>query len=501
VSADWLVPYAVVVPLVGAALCILAHRIRWIQRLVSLAVLSSALAVAITLLVRSDRDGYVVTQASGWDAPIGITLAVDRLSALLLTLAVSMLLVALVYAIGERGVEADHDAFHPAYLVLAAGISASFVTGDLFNLFVAFEMMLAASYVLIALGGRPEQIRAGMTYVVMSLVASTLFITALAMVYASTGTVNMADLARRVPELSNGMQTGLALLLLIVFGMKAAIFPLFFWLPDSYPAAPAPIMALFAGLLTKVGIYAIVRTQTLIFPDVGRQGALLLVLAGLTMMIGVLGALAQDDLRRTMSFHVIGQIGYLLLGLGLFSVAGIAGVVFYIVQTILVKTNMFLAVDLVGRRGGSNRLSELGGLARTAPALAFAFALPALSLAGLPPSSGFAGKFSLIGAGVDARQWAIVVVALVAGALTLLSMTKVWAGAFWGDRPATATDAAGTDAPPAIGVLTAGATGVVVALSIAYVVFAGPIYDFSQRAAEQLLDPVGYVRAVLGGAS
>jgi multicomponent Na+:H+ antiporter subunit D len=489
---DWLVPFPVVVPLLGAAIGILAHRFRAAQRVVSLTVLASTTVVSIVLVAQTDDDGYAVTQASGWVAPMGITLVVDRFSAVMLLMASAMLLLALVYAIGERGVEADHEAFHPAYLVLAAGIGASFVTGDLFNLFVAFEMMLAASYVLVSMGGRPEQIRAGMTYVVMSLVASTFFITALAMTYGSTGTVNMADLAVRVPDLSNGMQSGLALLLLIVFGMKAAIFPLFFWLPDSYPAAPAPIMALFAGLLTKVGIYAIVRTQTLIFPDVGQQGGLILVVAGLTMLVGVFGALAQDDLKRTMSFHIIAQIGYLLLGLGLFSVAGLAGLVFYVIQTILVKTNMFLVVDLMHRRGGTSRLSGLGGMATSAPALAVAFAVPALSLAGLPPSSGFAGKFSLLDAGIQSEEWAIVAVALVVGLLTLVSMTKVWAGAFWGASPVDASE------PRRATPLMVVATTAVVGLSVAYVAFAGPIYDFSQRAAEQLLEPAGYVEAVLG---
>jgi multicomponent Na+:H+ antiporter subunit D len=375
-------------------------------------------------------------------------------------------------------------------------VAASFVTGDLFNLFVAFEMMLAASYVLMTMGGQPARLQAGTTYVVISLVASTLFITALALIYAATGTVNMADLSERIPQLSAGVRTGFSLLLIVVFGIKAALFPLHFWLPDAYPRAPGPVAAIFAGLLTKVGVYAIVRTQTLLFPAESRPGTILLVVAALTMLIGVLGAIAQDDLRRLFSFHIVGQIGYMIFGLGLFTLAGVTAVVFYIGQTILVKVNLFLVAGLIDRHAGAGRLSTLGGLARTAPFIAACFALPALSLAGLPPSSGFAGKFALVGAGVGAEQWWIVGVALAVSLLTVFSMTKVWAAVFWSEADADAPVPA-----PSWNPLMVGATVVTVALSIAYVVAAGPIYDLASRAGADLLDPTVYVRAVLGGGS
>src|SRR6478752_3394179 len=227
-----------------------------------------------------------------------MTLVADRFAAILVLVAEITLLAVLVYAIGEPGAERNHVGFQSAYLILAAGVAASFLTGDLFNLFVAFEMMLTASYVLLTLGGRREQVRSGMTYIVISLVASTLFVTALALLYSATGTVNLADLATRMSELPSELRTTFAILLVVVFGIKAAVFPLFFWLPDSYPTAPSPITAVFAGLLTKVGVYAIVRTQTLFFTDETRPTTLLLWIAGLTMVIGVLGAVAQNDLKR-----------------------------------------------------------------------------------------------------------------------------------------------------------------------------------------------------------
>ncbi len=492
-----LVPLPIVVPLLAAALTVVFGRFQIARRVIASSALTASVGISIALLVQVDEHDVVKMNAGGWAAPLGITYVVDRLSAIMLVTSSLMLLIVLIYAIGQRGVEDDHVGFDPIYLVLAAGVSASFITGDMFNLFVAFEMMLAASYVLLTLGGRADQVRSGMTYVVISLVASAMFITALALLYASTGTVNMADLAQRIPELSPGVRTAFSLLLILVFGVKAGLFPLFFWLPDSYPTAPGPVTAIFAGLLTKVGVYAIIRTQTLLFPPESQQGTVLLIIGGLTMAVGVLGALAQDDLKRLLSFHIVGQIGYMIFGLGLFTVAGVSAVVFYIVQTILVKTNLFLVAGLIDRHAGTSRISRVGGVVRSAPIIACFFAVPALSLAGLPPSSGFAGKFALIDAGVASSRWAIVTVALVVSLLTLFSMTKIWAGVFWGEpESAPPLNEGRTNGGPPLMVF---ATGLTVALSIAYVVFAGPIFELAERAGNDLMHPTAYIEAVLGG--
>ncbi len=219
-----------------------------------------------------------------------------------------------------------------------------------------------------------------------------------------------------------------------MFAIKAGLFPLFFWLPDSYPTAPGPVTAIFAGLLTKVGVYAIIRTQTLLFDAPVWMGTVLIVVAVLTMVVGVLGAIAQDDMKRILAFHIISQIGYMIFGLGLFTVAGVAGAVFYIVHHIIVKTALFLVAGLVARRAGSSRLSEVGGLVRSAPVIAVLFAVPALSLAGIPPFSGFLAKFALVDAGLADGAWAAVAASLAVGLLTLYSMTKIWSGVFWGVR-------------------------------------------------------------------
>jgi len=493
-----LVALPVILPLLGAALGVIAAPYRWVQRALALTALAANVVISILLFIEVDGDEMLVMQAGGWKVPLGITLAVDRLSAVMLVVSSLMMISVLVYAIGQGAEESRFAAFNPIYLVLAAGVSASFVTGDLFNLFVAFEMMLVASYVLLTLGGRPGQVRSGMSYVVISLVASTFFITALALIYSATGTVNMAELSQRIPELSSGVRVGFSLLLILVFGIKAGLFPLFFWLPDSYPTAPGAITAVFAGLLTKVGVYAIIRSQTLLFPPDAQQGSFLLVLAGLTMVVGVLGALAQDDMRRMLSFHIISHIGYMIFGLALFTLAGIAGAVFYVVHHIVVKTALFLVAGLVERRAGSDRLSRIGGLVRSAPMIAVLFALPALSIAGLPPFSGFVGKFALVGAGIESDEWPIVAVSLLVSLLTMYVMVRIWSRVFWGEPEDPAIAEWIESDESRVPRLMTGATTVVVAMSVALIVFAGPLYDYARRTAEDLLAPDRYVETVLG---
>jgi multicomponent Na+:H+ antiporter subunit D len=492
----WLLPLPIVLPLVGAALSILVGRSRAAQRVVAVAVLLTLVVVAVVLLVEVDSDGTMVAHAGGWPGPMGITLVADRFAAVLLLVAEITLLSVLVYAIGEPGAERNHVGFQSAYLVLAAGVAASFLTGDLFNLFVAFEMMLTASYVLLTLGGRGEQVRSGMTYIVISLIASSLFVTVLALLYSATGTVNMAHLATRLEQLPPGLTMTFAVMLLVVFGIKAAIFPLFFWLPDSYPMAPSPITAIFAGLLTKVGVYAIVRTQLLLVPEDSRPDTLLLVVAVATMVVGVLGAIAQDDIRRILSFTIVSQIGYMVMGLGFFTLAGIAAVVYSMVHHIIVKTALFLIGGLVEHASGSSQLSRIGGMVRSTPYLAAMFLVSALGLAGIPPLSGFVSKFALVDAGIADRQYAVVGASLVVSLLTLFAMTRIWGGAFWSPpeqaapRPIRENRAGG----PALMVVP---TVALVACSLAVAAAAGPIYAFSERAGRDLLDPQSYVDEVL----
>ncbi|HSK97968.1 MAG TPA: Na+/H+ antiporter subunit D [Euzebyales bacterium] len=490
----------VALPLTAAAVVLLLSRWRWAQRGINLVTCAVTLGVAIAILVEADAHDAVVTQIGGWPAPFGITLIADRFSAIMLLISAIMILIVLVYALGQLDEEREIRLhFHPVYLVLSAGVSASFLTGDLFNLFVAFEVMLIASYVLITLGAKVRQIRPGMTYVVINLLASVLFVAAVAFVYAATGTVNMAQLAVRIVELPDGLRLALGYLLLVVFGVKAGIFPLFFWLPDSYPAAPAPITALFAGLLTKVGVYTLIRTQTLLFPHGGTPSTVILVIAALTMLVGVLGAIAQNDIKRILSFHIVSQIGYMVFGLGLFTLAGLAGAVYYIVHHIVVKTSLFLVGGMVETSVGSGALRDLGGIARRAPVLGLLFLVAAFSLAGLPPFSGFVAKLVLVQEGLNTNSGGIVAVSLLVSLLTLFSMTKIWGGAFWGHPEGPDGRASEARRSPRLRLhpLMLGATTVRVGLSVTVSVAAGPLYELSERAARTLVEREAYIDAVL----
>jgi multicomponent Na+:H+ antiporter subunit D len=492
-----LVPLPIALPLLGAALASLFGRWKIVQRILSIAVLCTTTVISIILLVVVDRDGPLVMQGGDWPAPIGITLVIDRLSAIMLVVASLMLLSVLIYAIGQPGAERHHVGFQPVYLILAGGVAGAFSTGDLFTLFVSFEVMLTASYVLLTLGGRREQVRSGMTYVVISLIASTLFITALAMLYASTGTVNMADLAAKIADLPLGLRQALSVMLVVVFGIKAGLFPLFSWLPDSYPIAPGPVTAVFAGLLTKVGVYALIRTQTLLFPDGARPTTLLLVAAGLTMLLGIAGAIAQDDVKRILSFNIVSHIGYMVMGLALFNVAGLAGAIFYVVHHILAMTTLFMVGGLIEHVGGSSSMNQLGNMVGSAPVIAGLFLIPALSLAGVPPLSGFVPKFALVEAGFASGHYAVVAVSLLVSLLTLFCMMKIWIGVFWSpaiEAPSGRPRAVGRLGGPALMIVP---TAVLFAIGLAVAAFGGPLYQLCERASRDLLDPSGYIHAVL----
>jgi multicomponent Na+:H+ antiporter subunit D len=355
----------------------------------------------------------------------------------MLVVASTVALGVLVFAVGQGAADGSEETplsiFHPTFLVLVAGVGNAFLAGDLFNLYVGFEILLMASYVLLTLGGTAARIRGGITYIIVSLTSSLVFLAAIGLVYASTGTVNMAQLAVRLGELPEGTQVLLQSMLLIAFGIKAAVFPLSAWLPDSYPTAPAPVTAVFAGLLTKVGVYAIIRTQTLLFPG-GALDDVLMWAALATMLIGILGAVAQSDLRRMLSFTLVSHIGYMVFGIALGTAAGLAGAVFYVAHHIAIQTTLFLVAGLVERQGGTTSVNRLGGLARRAPLLGVLFFVPAMNLAGIPPLSGFIGKLGLLQAGVaegSAAAFALVAGGVVTSLLTLLAVARVWTRAFW----------------------------------------------------------------------
>ena len=484
------------IPLTTAAVSLLAWRSRVAQRRLGVVGAAGLLVAAVALLDAVARGGIQATQAGGWPAPFGITVVADLFGAIMVLLAAISGLAVTVYSLA--GVDHRREAFgyYPLLQVMLMGVCGAFLTGDIFNLYVWFEVLLMASFVLMALGGERAQLEGAVKYVTLNLLSSAIFLAAVGLLYGVAGTLNLADLAvrlRAAPE--PGFITALATLFLVAFGIKAALFPLYFWLPASYHTTPAAVSAIFAGLLTKVGVYALVRVFTLLFiGDAAYIHNLLLVLAGLTMLTGLLGAIVQRELRRMLAFAIVGHIGFPIMGLGLFTVGGLAGAVFYLVEDVLVLTNLFLIAGLIRRLSGSSLLSELGGLYQSQAGLALLYLISAFSIAGMPPLAGFFAKLGLIRAGLLAGQYAIVAVALVASLLTLLVVARIWSEAFWKPAP---TPPAYTTARPVSALLLL-PVAVLAGLTVAMGLLAEPIFGLALGAAEQLLDPTEYIRVVLG---
>lgn len=494
-------------PLLGAGLTLAAWRRPRLQAATGIAAAVLLLPAALLLLVRVRAGGPVAGQMGGWPAPMGITLAADGLSVLMVLLAAAIAAVVAVGGAAEASRHGGRPGFLPLLHVLLLGVNGAFLTGDLFNLYVWFEVLLAGSFGLMVLGGRREDYEGAVKALVLNLLGSLLFLLAAGAVYGLAGTLNFADLHGRLGELHAvrpNAVTAVALLLTVAFSLKAALFPLYFWLPASYHVPSAAICALFAALLTKVGIYALLRLFTLPLAAVTDVQPVLLAAAAVTMLSGVLGAVTQMEMKRILAWHSISQVGYIAIGVGLLAAAepavraaGLAATVVFVIHHGLVKPALFLAAGLVEGSLGTTALAGAGGLYRARPLLAVLFLLPALSLAGLPPSTGFWAKLAVLRACVLGGQWWVFGVALLAGLLTLLSMLKIWNEVFWKPAPdgtaAPGRQGGAVGATGALGLATAALVLLVVALGLV----PGPLLEMADDVAAELLRPQVYLEAVL----
>lgn len=493
-----LVLLPILIPLLTAATCLLLWKRQRAQRALSLAGGAALLCAGAALLAVVVTRGIQVAQLGNWSAPYGISIVADLLSGIMVTVTGIIGCSVLVYSLSSVDERRQSFGFHPLIHVLLLGVCGAFLTGDIFNMYVWFEVMLIASFVLVALGGEKAQLEGAIKYVTLNLISSALFLAAAGVLYSTVGTLNMADLARQLgSQPVTGVPTVAAAILLIAFGIKAAVFPLFFWLPASYHTPPVAVSAIMAGLLTKVGVYALVRVFSLMFVyEFTYAKPILLFVAGATMVTGVLGAAAQGEFRRILSFHIISQIGYMVMGLAIFTPLALAGTVFYIVHHIIVKTNLFLIAGIVDRLKGSYDLSRLGGLYREKLWLAILFLIPALSLAGLPPLSGFWAKLILVRAGLAAEHYVLIATALAVSLLTLFSMTKIWNEAFWKEADAGQSDRSGDHSNAGLRLMVAPAV-LLAGLTLAIGFYAEPLFALASSAADQLVDPSQYIDAVL----
>ena len=558
-------PTVVIAPLLvalgTAILALLTRRVPRLQRALSVAG-AGAYVVGVAALVRAvrlDPDGRLVYRVSNWDGPFGIVLVADALSTLLLALAAVVALVAAVYSVRFVGREGQRLSYHALYHLMLVGVTGAFLTGDVFNLFVWFEVMLMSSYVLVAFASDSDATRAALQYAVLNLLGSAVMLLAIGGLYATTGTLNMADMARRLADpaafgIDPAPVLGLSALLLVVFLLKAGVMPFQFWVPDAYRAAPAPVTAVLAGVVKKVGVYAVVRLYFTVFaaapltvslpgisggPELGFLaffGPVLFLMATASAILGGLGAIDQPDMKGLLAYSSIAQVGFIMLPLAVAATAadpavrtvGVAAALVYSVNHGLAKSLLFLAVGAVEDAIGSTRLSDLGGLTEAAPVLSGAFLIGALSLVGIPPLTGFFAKLLVFDTAVRAGAPLALAVALAGAILTIAYVTRAWNNAFWGspgsrvhaaavavrterdDGPAVADgghadaaddahDTTGDDlatvasiADPVLVGCTLSLAVLLVALGIGF----DPLYAAATDAAAAALDTEAYVRAV-----
>ncbi len=478
-----LIALPAILPLVLALAAWLVRQVPPASRATLIAGTGLLLAAAIGLFLSVREAGVPLRLDFGsWQKPLGISFQADLFSAILVVVSAVVAFAGAIFAVGEIGRLVWAKGYATFYFLLLAGINGAFLTNDLFNLFVWFEVMLMASFAMLVLGRRRHVFEGATQYVVINMVSSFFFLAGLGILYGKTGHLNLDELATRLVASGNDpVILSSAALLLLAFGIKAGVFPLYFWLPPAYPNTGFATAAVFGGLLTKVGVYALFRVFGGAFGFLSEfTSEIFLYVGAATMIAGVLGAASQFHVRRILSFHIISQIGYIILGLGLFTEGAIAAAIFYTVHHIFVKTNLFLAAGAIAATGRSEDLARLGGILKASPLLAFLFLIPALSLGGIPPLSGFFAKFLLLREALRAEAWVIAAIALLVGIATLFSMVKIWGEAFWKDSPRP-------DGPLRYRPVQLVPIAMLGLITILIGLFPGPLFELANEAARQLL--------------
>lgn len=488
-----LVIFPVILPLIAGMIMVVFRKKIMFHKVLGIAALVATGVTALFLLQQIKSEGVQTLQLGGWQAPFGVSMVADSFSALLVLTTSIVALATLLYAFHSIGREREEHYFYPLFLFLLTGVNGSFLTGDLFNLFVHFEVMLVSSYVLISLGGTKIQLRESLKYILINLISSFLFLVAIAYLYRMMGTVNLAHLSVRVQEAGmDGLMISVSLLFLIVFALKAGLF-LFFWLPGSYSAPPTAIAAVFAALLTKVGIYAIMRLFSLVFFEERQITHLIIgIMAALTMLLGAIGAVAYWDIKRILTYNVIIGVGLILAGFATFTEAGMTGSIYYLIHDMIIKALIFLIGGTVIHLTGTGKIREMSGLIRLHPQLGWMFFIAALSLAGIPPLSGFVGKLFITEGTFSSGYFWLGGIGLLTSLMVLYSVLKIFMNVFWGYTNLTEEEEKGTTK----GLLFP--IGLLTALTIALGLGAEGIHAYVELAVEVLLDPSIYIDAVLG---
>ncbi len=483
----------IILPFLFAILLLFFKENIRVQRSLTLIGLLASLVAALFLVFKVKADGIQAVTLGSWPAPFGISMVSDMLAALLVTTTILLTLFIVMYSFSSIGEGRERFFYYPAILFMVTGVNGAFTTGDIFNLFVFFEVLLIASYVLIVLGGEKKQLRESIKYVLVNVISSALFVITIAFLYSVIGTLNMADISVKIAQIGQpGIITVIAILLLIVFGVKGAIFPLYFWLPGSYAAPPIPVLTLFGALLTKVGVYAIMRTYTLFFVhDIGFTHGILTVLSILTIIAGCIGALAYFDLKQIIIYNIVIAVGVILFGAAQMNESGISGAIFYLIHDMLIKGALFLLIGIIIYVTGTSNLRKMGGLIQTHAPLGWFYLIAAFGLAGIPPLSGFVGKLLIVKGAFEAgNSWGAIIL-LASSLIVLLSVIRIFIYAFWG-KPVTLPK---TDRRPYRHMMIPAVALVV--LSVLYGIGTEWLFPYMTDATNGLLQPSIYVDAVL----
>lgn len=493
-----LLPSTILIPFL---FIILALLIKSSHKKSIIAILFATINLLLTsyILIQVNKSGMLKAQMGTWQAPFGITLVADRFSAFMLFISAIIYLAVTIYSVQSVDKQRLKNNYFLFAFGILMGVNGSFLAGDIFNLYVWFEVMLMASFILISFGGERAQLEGAIKYLILNLISSFFFVAGIGILYGKMGSLNMADLAQKFSQ--TGAFPSLfepSLVLFVVgFAIKGALFPFFFWLPASYHTPPPAVTALFAGLLTKVGIYSLIRIYTLFLYHYDYfWNPIIMWLGILSMVIGVITATSQYDFRKILSFHIISQVGYVVIGLAFFTISGLAAAIFFLGHNMISKTNTFLVAGWVHKEKNTLNLKVLGEMFTKNTLWGVLFFISAFSLAGLPPLSGFAAKYLIIKAGIEADKTGIALVALFVGLFTLFSMIKIWLEVFWKNAPKDENEET-PEKPKSYPFMLTGS--IMLAVSIIVMgIFAGPIYTFCEEAARNLLNVQEYIKFVLG---
>lgn len=484
----------VVIPLLAAIFVFFMKKYSALQRIMSMIGLLLTLIVSLYIVYTVSEDGIQLLQLGGWHAPFGIVLVADMFAALLVLTASVVSFLCLLYAFHSLNRDEEKRHFYTFFLLLLTGVNGSFLTGDIFNLFVFFEVMLLASYALLSFNGTKLQLRESLKYVLINMISSTLFVVAIAYLYAVTGTLNMAHLSEIIASVGqDGLITTVSMLFLTVFALKASLF-LYFWLPGSYSVAPPAIIAMFAALLTKVGIYALFRMFTLIFyhePHITHT--VIIWLAAFTMILGAIGAVSTWDIRKILVYNIIIAVGFIVFGLGIFTETSLSGSIFYLLQDMIVKALIFILGGIMIGVARTHKLKEVSGLIHNHPILGWLFFISALALAGIPPLSGFVGKVMVLQDGLAKEHYIVAAIGLLTSLLALYSVIKIVINGFWGETTLNEEEDKERKSGRAILIPCI----LLAALSIAMGLGAESVLYYVEQASASLMQPITYINAVL----